>query len=1074
MLNNRAIFKDKSKRFLYTTALAVSLSMLANSAKSATALTGGQSYNTDDLEGFAKADGGDVNVTFTTTEGQFFNIGANATPSLANNALDSGTLNVAINNGGGSVLTSGIIFEGDIAVGVSNTINLNINDGNVTFRGNIGNGEVGSINIIAGSNDVPATESILNFQNANNESLNIFADIKKEVLATEGTEVNINVVNNSGNASNSISFQNNIGHEDDNEDGVGDGGAFINTLKIGDDGAAKTNNVTFNGQYLSASNIYIGVDGGAAVQTHNITLQSDLRKIRGIVYARDTDNATITNNSLDTVFYDSVANIDNFNLNGDGEGDGGSTYFKGNVSNSGFNINNNNTRLEFGSDENDSTTYVSAEIAVAIDVVENDNDTKTADIRFGGQGENSPVIFSGSISVADGSNVNVDIWNNAVIGDNDGGNITFANGNDAIYSNLGNNFIASAIDFGDGEDNFYVWDSVTTLTGAMTNLENIIMDNATLVVYQGGSYTGNIDGDDDGILAIGGYDDLSDITPTTYNAAGTVNTVALEVNGGATFNTNGHQFGSDTALSGLNVNNEATFNIQDNVTVDNAGTSIYSGTIRIGAGARLTTNDFYSDSGTLIFDIESPTSAGFLEVTENNLNLTLLTVEANLTGADSLFRDGNQIKVAQGDGALIGTNGEAGQAATAITENSALFSISMMDGGKLATPLSNSDLYLVFSQDATIQQIAEGSNNKNVGAVFDGLTGTENAELSQIIDKINAASQGELKSILESTTTDVGGGVAVGSQNFVNNTLDITSDQIDLAMNNSKAGVASGQDTSGLRTWGQYFFEDSKQGLRKGVAGFNSSTSGLAFGVDTTELLKGSVIGIGFSYGDTKVKSNNINNSRNKIDSYQLTAYGSYNLPSNYFIKAMVAYAQNKVDSTRYNVGTLGLNAQAKYNADLYTIRSDFGKDFKMGAMRFTPSLLAHYSHYKAENYSETGAGGASLNVNSKALEIFELGTNLELGWDYKLSNKRSLSPEIRVGYRHNLIGDQFRTSSSFSGGGSSFDTIGASPARAALTVGGGLIYQVTDQWDMSLNYEYEHRKDFNSKFGFARVAYHF
>ena len=805
------------------------------------------------------------------------------------------------------------------------------------------------------------------------------------------------------------------------------------------------------------------------MQTHNITLQGDLQEIRGDIYGRAEDNITITkSNSLDTVFYGSVANIDNIFL------DDGSIYFRSNVSNSKLNVNRSGSIIIFGGD---TSTYVNSEIAIG---------SVDSDIKFGDGF--ADVIFSGSITAESGSNTTIKVVDNSTIGYDGGGNITFSDGTDTIKSYYGTNLFASAIDFGAGDDTFNVGsDSFSGLNGSMTNLENInITNSSTLVVFQGGSYTGNVNGDSSGTLAIGGLDEIAN----TYSAVGTVDTVALQVVGAATFKTNGNAFGSGTALAGLSVNNDATFNIQNNnVTVDGSGTSIYSnGTIQIDAGFTLATNTFVNNnSGTLIFDIANTSKAGFLDVTNQSLNLTSLTVEANLTGADSLFQDGNQIKVAQGVGALTGTDGNSGQAATQITENSALFSIRMMDGSKLATPTNDSDLYLVFSQDATVKQTVDSGNKKNVGNVFDDLTGTSNPELSQIITKINAASKSELESILESTTTDVGGGVAVGSQNFVNNTLDITSEQINIAMNskdrtskpimlamnskdlsllgmNSKKRFASGEEMTGLRTWGQSFFENSKQGLRKGVAGFNSSSTGFAFGADTTELFEDSVVGVALSYGDTTVKSGNSNNSRNTIDSYQITAYGSHSLPANYFIKAMASYAQNKVNSTRHNVGNLGLNAKAKYNADLYTVRSDFGKDFKSGAMRFSPSLLAHYSRYNAENYTETGAGGASLNVDSKALEIFELGTNLELGWNYKLSEERSLSPEIRVGYRHNLIGDKFRTSSSFSGGGSSFDTIGSSPARAALTLGGGLIYKITDQWDISLNYEYEHRKNFNSK----------
>lgn len=631
-------------------------------------------------------------------------------------------------------------------------------------------------------------------------------------------------------------------------------------------------------------------------------------------------------------------------------------------------------------------------------------------------------------------------------------------------------------------------DSLAVVTGEITNLENInLIEHSAILLFNGGSYTGNITAaeEDVGLLFVGAFFYGLDEAAYTYDAAGTVDGVALYVGGTATFNTNGHEFGSDISLAALYVGEDSVFNMQDDVTlgqiiVDEAvvreseGVVLEYGTLKIGASARLSTNLFNSDSGTLIFDVASPTQAGFLDVTGEALDLTGVTVEGNFTGDDSLFTHGNQVKVAQGDGTLIGTDGNLGQASTQITENSALFNIFMMDGSKLQNAEGDNELYFVFRQEATIRETAKNNNNKNVGGVLDNLSGTSNTQLSQIITKVNAASQSKLESVLESTTPDVGGGIAAGSQNFVNNTLEITSEQITIAMNNSQTGVASGDEMRGLRMWGQYFVQDAKQGVRENIAGYDSSTNGLAFGFDTTDLIEDTVFGLGFSYGDTHVDSNNASNSRNVIDSYQFTGYGSYQFPADYFIKGMVAYAHNEVQTTRHNVGDLGLNARGNYNANIYTVRTDMGKDFKKGSMRFTPSLLGHYSLYNAEDYREEGAGGANLNVRSKSMEILEFGANLELGWDVKLGKESSISPEIRAGYRYNVIADKFITNSNFVGGGTSFETIGARPARGTMSVGGGVVYQVTSQWDVSLNYEYEHRQNFNSNSGFARISYKF
>lgn len=1054
------MFLNNHRKFLSSTAIALLLTTMPNSSRAATQLNDETTYGPDDnLDGFIETNNGNTDVIFTAGAGQFFNIGADENGSVNNQGSGSSTLNIELTNGGGAIGTSGIIFEDDIIANSGMVINLNVRDGNVIFKGNI-DGAPNDIRIVA-QNDNDATLSKLDFRIANDEDLNIHATINKEIDNSD--TLNMTVANTSRNAARNITFHSSLGGVDASQNSM-----FISNLTIGDSGAAKTNNVSFTGPYINTNGINIGVEGRTEAQTHNITFQNT--EVRGAITGLAADNITITQTEgATTTFYNSVSNIDNIIVNEDSIAN-----FRGDVSDSSITLNS-SSGVNFYSGEEKSN--ISANIIPT---------SENAVIRF------ERVNFNGSVTAgANAGRTIITVVNDSAIN----GNIALTNGNDTIDSFSGNNNFSSNINFGSGDDTFSMSDSAASLSGAITNLENITLGNySTLFVYQGGSYTGNITGNSDGRLTIGAYYSSNgrqeDMTPATYNSPGEINNVALSIAGAATFNTNGHEFGSNSPLYSLDLEDNAIFNIQDNVTVGaNSRTSMYSNsTIRIGATAKLTTRDFYSDSfadATLIFDVATPSQAGYLEITTGDLDLTTVTVKANLTGSDSAFRDGNQIKVAEIVGGLVdgnftkgnitGTSGEEGQAATAITENSALFSISMMDGSKLETPTSSSALYFVFSQDSTIKEIAASGNNKNVGSVFDNLTNTSNSELAQIINKINAASAGELQSLLESTTPDVGGGVAVGSQNFVNNTLDITNQQIDIAMN-SRLGIASGDKNKGVRMWGQYFFEDATQGKRQGIAGFNSTTNGVALGIDSTELLENSVIGVGASFGNTKVDAKNANRAENRIDSYQITGYGSYSLPANYFIKAMAAYAYNEVKSTRHNIGNLGLNARGEYSANIYTFRADAGKDFYHNCTtRFTPSFMTHYSLYNAQNYSETGAGGSNLNVNSKSLEIFELGTNFELGWDFKLGNEKRFSPEIRAGYRYNLIGDRFRANSSFAGSGAtSFDTVGASPAKGALTFGGGLIYQASDKWDLSLNYEYEHRQNFHSNSGFARAAYHF
>jgi outer membrane autotransporter protein len=510
---------------------------------------------------------------------------------------------------------------------------------------------------------------------------------------------------------------------------------------------------------------------------------------------------------------------------------------------------------------------------------------------------------------------------------------------------------------------------------------------------------------------------------------------------------------------------------QQHLTVNNI--VLGNSTLQIGAGKSVVTDAFSTDSGSiLIFDVNSPANAGFLEVTDMGLDLTGLTVKANLTGADNVFTNGGTIAVATGDAPIIGYDGNTGFGPTVIDENSAMFSIMAMDGSYLSTPGNSSDLYFVFDQESTIEEIANTSNNKNAGRILDTISGTSDPELSEVIGHINAGDEDEVNDIISTLTPTVDVGGAVGTQNFVNNTLDVTNDRIS-SLQDNETSMSAGNE-SGLRAWSQVFGQRNLQGEREGIAGYDSNTYGAAFGLDTKSLVDNALLGAVISYGNTDVDSNNANSTSTGIDSYQFTLYGDYDFEKGSYARAMAAYSYNDVDTVRHNVGGLGVNAHGDYQADVYTLRTETGHDFKYANTRITPNLMAHYSHYNAEGYTEKGAGGAGLKVDGNSMNIFEVGAGVESGWDFKTEEGESIKPELRAGYRYDLIGDNLNISSSFVGGGSSFDTQGADPARGTISLGGGLTYYTVDNWEVSGNYEFEHKSDYNSNSGFLRAAYKF
>jgi outer membrane autotransporter protein len=921
---------------LSTTALAAIMQLSAAYAVPVELSNGASITQPGSASGYIESDALNTVSFSTSNTGNTF-LGANGVTSLENTS--GSLLTVDLYNTG----SDSVIFQ-DAVTATTGNILMTAHSGTSIFRGDIG-----------GSTSLSLDGGNVALDLFNDENMSISGIISS---TTNGAGT-VTLTNSNGTAEKGFTFTTTIGTDSDNR---------IGTLAIGDAGTSNTNNVIFYSDVF-AGNLTIGSAGGAD-QTNNLSFINNGIQIYG----------NITGNASDTVnlyaaegvsFRDTITGVDLLHVS---SGANASLYANSTIDT--IRLNGNNSRLDLiGAGSEDLIT-------VNAHVIGMPSDSGSSIINL----QDATLVGDVDLST---NNDTLLLQNYATVD----GNITFGGGNDELDSYGTNNSISGSVDFGSGDDTFAIDDDSISVTGAMTNLENInIYSNGTLVV--------------------------------------------------------GHD-----------------------ITI-NSGVSV-QGTLEIQAGKTLEAESIYADSGTLLFDIASPSSAGYLNINDSSLDLTGLTLKAHVTGADNLFSRGTTIKVAQGLGQLTGIDGNLGLASTLLVEDSALFEIYAMDGSQLDTPLSNSALYYVFTRDATIEEVASTTNNKNAGTILDGLSGSDNPEISSLLDSYVSFSEAAINNSIDKLipTADTGG--ASGSQNFVNNTLDVTNQHI-ASLQYDQTGMSAGNSMTGLRPWMQVFGQSMNQGERGGIAGYDANTYGAAFGLDSQSIVNNAIVGAVFSYGNTAVNSRNANQAVTHVDSYQLTLYGNKTLADNNFVKGMAAYAFNQADSTRYNVGGMGADAHGKYDASIYTLRTEAGHDYTFGKTRVTPSLMAHYSHYAANGYSENGAGGLGLRVGDVNLNTLEIGASVETSWNFKTEDGGKLSPVLRAGYRYDVIGDNLSLSSSFVGGGSAFSTQGANPAQGTASIGGGLAYYAASNWELSANYEFEHKTDYNSNSGFLRAAYKF
>lgn len=563
-------------------------------------------------------------------------------------------------------------------------------------------------------------------------------------------------------------------------------------------------------------------------------------------------------------------------------------------------------------------------------------------------------------------------------------------------------------------------------------------------------------------ITVNDADTLQFVGTSAQVVSGTITDGILSVGTGTsatdvTFNGVLSSIASATVAAGAQANLDA------NATLTGAITN--NGTVGIGIGKTLTAVGF-NGTGTYVIDVEDANASGTLTSADfgslngggGAINLAGETVRFNFTG-----------RTATGSAVVLGTGGAASTTSTSVSDNSVLYNAALAANGN--------NLELTITRD-TMENVSTTANGQSVGAVLDDLSGTTNPELGQILDQAAlASSQSELNEVLEAASPTVDGGSYVAAFSVADQVVGLTETRL-AALESGEAvtGMAAGNMSRGMRVWAQAFGQMADQDQRDGIDGYESETVGGAVGLDTENLSDISVLGVALSYANTDVDSDNANNTQTDVDSYGITLYGDHDLGNQAVLSGQIGYAHNTIDQTRYDVGGVsGLNATADYDSDQFGVKAKVARSYATdGGMTVTPNLSAAYTHLSVDEYTESGAGGANLSVDSDSLNVLDLGIGVDASWMHQNVDGSYIKPALKAGYRYDVIGDQVETTSNFTGGGAAFRTEGFEPARSKFNVGAGLTYYTTTNWELSANYDYEIKADYDAHSGWVRAGYKF
>ncbi len=215
--------------------------------------------------------------------------------------------------------------------------------------------------------------------------------------------------------------------------------------------------------------------------------------------------------------------------------------------------------------------------------------------------------------------------------------------------------------------------------------------------------------------------------------------------------------------------------------------------------------------------------------------------------------------------------------------------------------------------------------------------------------------------------------------------------------------------------------------------GYSAAPAGAQFGLDYT-FKRGLLVGLGFGYMWTEA---DLNGALGEIDqgTVRVGPYLSW-FEHDWYVNLSATYGYSWVDAER-GIPALGLTANSAYDA--YDLTGYIGTGYQLRLdehLCLTPMASLHLSNIEFDGFTESGAGGANLQVPGRDDDslVSRIGANLSYRFTDLVSQPIAF---VYGGWEHEFEDDN-DFGASFHAGGDSFVIDTGSRDSDALFVGAG------------------------------------
>lgn len=297
---------------------------------------------------------------------------------------------------------------------------------------------------------------------------------------------------------------------------------------------------------------------------------------------------------------------------------------------------------------------------------------------------------------------------------------------------------------------------------------------------------------------------------------------------------------------------------------------------------------------------------------------------------------------------------------------------------------------------------------------------------------------------------------------------------VDLRLAKIHLGLPFGDEINAEKYgfWVRPFTATGKQQTNGELQAYSDSSNGYVIGLDRGISDK-FLLGVAGSYTRTTINQTNSPGTTTRVNSYDVTFYGTYEPSSNTYIDMLISGGVSNYHGTRnLNIPTFTGVGTANYSNQQFTMKAMASRLYPYDIWQFTPAVMAQYSFIRQAQYTESGLGPYNVFTDPDNVNLFRLGAGAMLGVPFSTRDIVSI-PSIYAMVYADAKGGAVTTNSMFVVGGPIIvNTVQQS--RMMLKLGATYELKLNNNFEVVFNYDYLVRQGFQGQEGFINLRYIF